>query len=228
MRRRAPGRVPAIVPTVRADTAVTQGGRTHGTTVRTVISPSRYVQGKGAIHQLGEYLKPIGSTPLLVADDLVWGLVGHDVEASLKAAGLPVQRETFNGIPSAKEVDRLVEVIKATGADVAVAVGGGSTIDAVKAAGYLAGHPLGELPDGRLHRRAVQRPVGDLHRGRRVRGVPVLPAQPRPGARRLADRRQRAGRRCSSPASVTRWRPGWRPGRRPGRTPRRWPAGCRR
>lgn len=107
--------------------------------LRTVISPSRYVQGKGAIHQLGEYLEPIGSTPLLVADDLVWGLVGHDIEASLKAAGLPVQREVFHGIPSAKEVDRLVEVIKRTGSDVAVAVGGGSAIDAVKAAGHLAG-----------------------------------------------------------------------------------------
>jgi glycerol dehydrogenase len=107
--------------------------------VRTVISPARYVQGKGAIHQLGEYLKPIGSTPLLVADDLVWGLVGHDIEASLKAADLPVQREVFHGIPSAKEVDRLVEVIRKTGADVAVAVGGGSAIDAVKAAGHLAG-----------------------------------------------------------------------------------------
>jgi glycerol dehydrogenase len=70
--------------------------------LRTVISPSRYVQGKGAIHQLGEYLKPIGSTPLIVADDLVWGLVGHDLEASLTAAGLPVQREVFNGIPSAR------------------------------------------------------------------------------------------------------------------------------
>jgi glycerol dehydrogenase len=108
-------------------------------TVRTVISPGRYVQGKGAIHQLGDYLSQVGSTPLIVADDLVWGLVGHDIEASLKKAELPVTREKFNGIPSAKEVDRLVEVIKETGADVAVAVGGGSTIDAVKAAGFLAG-----------------------------------------------------------------------------------------
>ena len=109
------------------------------TSLRTVISPSRYVQGKGAIHQLGEYLKPIGSTPLLVADDLVWGLVGHDIEASLKNSGLSAQREVFHGIPSAKEVDRLVEVIKRVGADVVVAVGGGSAIDAVKAAGHLAG-----------------------------------------------------------------------------------------
>ena len=107
--------------------------------LRTVISPSRYVQGKGSIRQLGDYLKPIGSTPLLVADDLVWGLVGHDIEASLTAAGLPARRETFHGITSAKEVDRLVEVIKQEGADVVVAVGGGSAIDAVKAAGFLAG-----------------------------------------------------------------------------------------
>lgn len=107
--------------------------------LRTVISPGRYVQGKGAINKLGEYLKQIGDTPLIVADDLVWGLVGHDVETSLTSAGLPLHREKFNGVPSAREVDRLVEVIKETGADIAVAIGGGSTIDAVKAAGFLAG-----------------------------------------------------------------------------------------
>lgn len=106
--------------------------------VRTMISPGRYVQGKGAIRELGTYAKQLGNAPLIVADDLVWGFVGHDIEASLKEAGLPVRREKFNGIPSAKEVDRLVGVIKETGSDVAIAVGGGSTIDAVKAAGFLA------------------------------------------------------------------------------------------
>lgn len=108
-------------------------------TVRTVISPGRYVQGKGAIHRLGEFLTELGSRPLIVADDLVWGLVGHDIEASLSAAGLPMNREKFNGIPSSGEVDRLVGVIKEKDADIAVAVGGGSAIDAVKAAGFLAG-----------------------------------------------------------------------------------------
>ena len=117
-----------------------------GPIVRTVISPSRYVQGKGAISELGTYLKQIGSTPLMVADDLVWGFVAHDVGASLAAAGLPLQGENFNGNPSAREVDRLAGVIKQTGADVAVALGGGSTIDAVKAAGYLAGIRWADCP----------------------------------------------------------------------------------
>ncbi|MEV0084520.1 MULTISPECIES: glycerol dehydrogenase [Saccharopolyspora] len=107
--------------------------------MRTMISPGRYVQGKGALHRVGDYLEQLGSSPLFVADDLVWGFVGHDIESSLRKAGLPLVREKFNGIPSALEVDRLVDVIKQTGADVAVAVGGGSTIDAVKAAGFLAG-----------------------------------------------------------------------------------------
>lgn len=107
--------------------------------IRSVISPGRYVQGPGAIARLGEFLAPIGSTPLIIADDVVWGFVGHDVESSLQAAGLPVRREGFGGIPSAKEVDRLVDVIKAANADVVVAVGGGSTMDAAKSSGFLAG-----------------------------------------------------------------------------------------
>ena len=47
--------------------------------VKTIIAPSRYVQGKGAIHQLGTYIEKIGKNPLVVADDLVWGLLETDI-----------------------------------------------------------------------------------------------------------------------------------------------------
>lgn len=107
--------------------------------IRSVISPGRYVQGPGAIRRLGELVATIGTSPLIVADDVVWGFVGHDVQQSLEGANLRALREKFNGIPTAVEIDRLVEVIINTEADVIVAIGGGSTIDAVKASGFLAG-----------------------------------------------------------------------------------------
>lgn len=107
--------------------------------VRTLISPGRYVQGRGALARLGEFVAPIGSAPVVVADDVVWGLVADAVTSSFDHAGLDVRRARFGGLATAHEVDRLVVALRDAGADVAVAVGGGNTIDAVKAAGYLAG-----------------------------------------------------------------------------------------
>ena len=107
--------------------------------VRTVISPGRYVQGKGAMARLGEFTAQIGSTPLVVADDVVWELVRDQVTTSFAAAGLEVRRETFHELATKAEVDRLVASIQESGADVAIGIGGGSTIDAVKAAGYISG-----------------------------------------------------------------------------------------
>jgi len=106
--------------------------------IRTMVSPARYVQGRNAISRLGEFLAPLGSIPLLVADDNVWALVGEDVTASLNAADLPVHRETVAGYATAAQVDRLVQAIGTLGADVVVGVGGGSTIDAAKSAGHRA------------------------------------------------------------------------------------------
>lgn len=36
------------------------------------VSPSKYVQGKGALKGIGEYVKAYGNKPLVVADEIVW------------------------------------------------------------------------------------------------------------------------------------------------------------
>lgn len=109
------------------------------TPVRTLISPSRYVQARGAITRLGEFVGRIGTHPLIVADDTVWGFVGEPVSASFTAADLPVERVGFGAYATAQAVDEITEQIRGAGADVVVGVGGGSTLDAVKAAGFQAG-----------------------------------------------------------------------------------------
>lgn len=109
------------------------------TPIRTVISPGRYAQGRGALARLGELVAPIGTTPLVIADDVVWGLVGDQVTTSFRAADLPLTRGGFGVYATAAAVDAITAQIEEVGADVVVGVGGGSTIDAVKAAGHLAG-----------------------------------------------------------------------------------------
>jgi len=107
--------------------------------VRTLISPLRYVQARGALTRLGEFVRPVGTKPLLVADDVVWGIVQDTVAVSFQEQDLPRHRTGFGTYATAAEVDRLAREIDELGADVIVGIGGGSTIDAVKAAGHLRG-----------------------------------------------------------------------------------------
>ena len=109
-------------------------------------SPSRYIQGKGAIADLGEHLKKLGENPLLVSDDTVWGIVEKQLAEGFESAGLPVNRVSFEKFATAKAVDGLVEKIKAEGHDIIVGIGGGSAIDAAKAAGFDAGIAWASVP----------------------------------------------------------------------------------
>ena len=99
---------------------------------RIFACPSRYVQGRGIIHQLGDYLLHYGDHAFLVADDIVWGLVGKDVEAAL-AGKVAAQHQPFNGESSLSEVHRLSGIAKGGGANIIVGLGGGKTLDTVKA-----------------------------------------------------------------------------------------------
>ena len=114
--------------------------------VRTLISPLRYVQARGALTRLGEFVRPIGTKPLLVADDVVWGIVQDTVAVSFQEQDLPRHRTGFGTYATAAEVDRLAREIDELGADVIVGIGGGSTIDAVKAAGHLSGIRWASVP----------------------------------------------------------------------------------
>jgi len=109
------------------------------TPIRTVMSPGRYVQGKGALGRLGEFVAQIGTSPLIIADDFVWGIAEEQLTTSFGAASLRVERVGFGRFATADAIDALVEKIRDSNTDVVVAVGGGSAIDAAKSAGHLAG-----------------------------------------------------------------------------------------
>ncbi|WP_423241469.1 iron-containing alcohol dehydrogenase [Micrococcus luteus] len=111
-----------------------------------LAAPSRYVQGRNVIQKLGSHLKPLGSTPLLVADDVVWEIVEDSLTKGFEEADLPVTRVGFGKFATAEAVDSLVETLRNGDHDVIVGIGGGSAIDAAKAAGHLAGISWASVP----------------------------------------------------------------------------------
>jgi len=83
--------------------------------------------------QLGEQLADLGNSAFIVADEIVWGLVGKDVQASLKASRIEFHYEVFKGEASRNEIVRLAALAKNSASRVVVGLGGGKTLDTVKA-----------------------------------------------------------------------------------------------
>jgi len=99
-----------------------------------LIAPRKYVQGRNALAEAGKYFKIIGKKPLLLWDSTVKGIVGKTLLGSLAEEGLEAIDVDFKGDCTHKEVDRVIGIIKDKGADIAVGVGGGKTLDTAKAA----------------------------------------------------------------------------------------------
>ncbi|MFC3058621.1 glycerol dehydrogenase [Paenirhodobacter populi] len=94
-------------------------------------SPSRYVQGPGALRQLGTELARIADTAILVLDPLIQDKHGESIDASCRAAGVAARQLRFSGECTPAEVERLAA--EAGEPAVVAAAGGGKCIDVGKA-----------------------------------------------------------------------------------------------
>ncbi len=112
---------------------------------RIFAGPGRYVQGSGVLHQCGTYMSHLGSKAFLVSDDVVWDIIGQDVETALSGE-IDYLHESFNGESSDTEILRLAKNANKGGADFVVGLGGGKTLDTVKAVADELGSPVAIVP----------------------------------------------------------------------------------
>jgi alcohol dehydrogenase len=125
----------------------------------TLRSPRNLVFGAGQRFTLAAYARALGSRALIVTDERL----GADAEFallvdSLKHAGLDAR--VFDGTVAELPVgciDRAVEAGKASDADLVIGIGGGSCLDAAKAAALLLAH--GGRPSDYYGEFKVPRPV---------------------------------------------------------------------
>lgn len=96
-------------------------------------SPSKYIQGVHVLNEIGEHVKKLGNKPLILSDEVVWGITGEQIEASFKETSLDYHFVEFKGEASLNEINRIVEEGKSQTVDLVIGVGGGKTLDTAKA-----------------------------------------------------------------------------------------------
>lgn len=112
-----------------------------------ILSPGKYVQGPGEIENLAAYYSKLGEKKAyLIVDPYILKHYEEALASSFKKQNIPYSMESFGGECSKNEVNRLVSTVKESGADVIIGVGGGKTMDTVKAVAYYQKLPVIIVP----------------------------------------------------------------------------------
>jgi glycerol dehydrogenase len=109
-------------------------------------APGRYVQGAGAVGELGAHVGILGSRVLAVGGGTGLAATRDGRIRSFRHYGVSQLEEVFRGETSDTEIGRLVSLARQNGCDVLLASGGGKSIDAVKAAAEDLGVPAVIVP----------------------------------------------------------------------------------
>lgn len=113
---------------------------------RVFASPSRYLQGPGALDRLGELLAPFGSVPIVVTDAPVLALLGGRIRTVLAGAGLEPHVLTLDGEITHDAVDALAGACAGLDASLVVGIGGGKSLDAAKSVALRLELPVVTVP----------------------------------------------------------------------------------
>jgi glycerol dehydrogenase len=113
---------------------------------RILLAPGRYVQGAGAISEIGTFVSNMGKKALVIGGKRALSLCGAKVEVSLAEQKIGSMQELFEGECCDKEIQRLKELAIDNGCDVLIAVGGGKVIDTGKAVAFEMKVPVTVVP----------------------------------------------------------------------------------
>ena len=109
------------------------------------VFPGKYIQAEGAVAQLPELIRLLGTKSLILASPTVVKsiLPRYSVREELKESLVICE---FNGECSEKEIERVCSLIQNEKIDVIVSMGGGKTIDTAKISADKTGIPVIVVP----------------------------------------------------------------------------------
>lgn len=111
-----------------------------------LISPSKYVQSKGAIKELTQIVSEYGKKALLVSSSADLSYVQKALDEAQQNYPLEFVLTDFRGECSNVEIERLRTLSKAHGCDVIIGLGGGKSLDTAKAIAHYDHLPVIVVP----------------------------------------------------------------------------------
>lgn len=110
------------------------------------VSPSDFILGKDVLKTGKDYLTKFGKKAVLLGDSFVMEMVGDDFSAYLNQEDFTIQKELFEGEASMDAIEHFTTLTKEAQADFMIGLGGGKTIDTVKAVAHNLQIPLVIIP----------------------------------------------------------------------------------
>ncbi len=108
------------------------------------VFPGKYIQGKGVLNELSEFVNLFGKKGLLLASSTVTGKViptfGSRIPLNM------INTETFRGECCEEEIQRILEIVLSGKYDVMIGMGGGKVIDTAKIVADRASIPVIIIP----------------------------------------------------------------------------------
>ena len=100
---------------------------------RIFMAPSKYIQGRGAICEIGKCASALGKKALVMGGKRALATAQDGIDSSLSEASVGMVVVGFGGECSQTEIKHLMMVAKDNRVDLVIAVGGGKAIDTGKA-----------------------------------------------------------------------------------------------
>jgi len=109
-------------------------------------NPSKYVQGAGAIKEIGKYASLLGNKALVMGGRTALSVSQEAITESLREHKIEYAVERFRGESTRSEINRLVNFGRKNKVDFVIGAGGGKAVDAAKAVSFYLEMPLVIIP----------------------------------------------------------------------------------